>query len=274
MNNLKLFLGLFILLGIFACGTDSPTDANTKTTELTKEQLTGTYSFGSENGEDAGGTLAVQVLENKDIKFELTLHSGEPNNHIGTASGTIPIKGNLATWYTSEYSDNGCIISFTFNENEVIINQEKGAGMDCGLGASITAIGVLQKIKEVAEFPYEDEINAALKEVSTNIGGDYETAEPSDYKNKLSVEKLTANKIKIKYQLSIHTKEPTIIEAEIPLNDNVALYQNEEDCSISFIFKANKQIEVKMEAGNNQSCPIAKPHQVDGILTKVKDNTH
>lgn len=163
---------------LVSCGGDAPTDqepltnvSDSTATDTTKapteaatprnfsaDQLTGMYLFKNPEYPDGNATLAVQVLENGRLKFELTIVNGAPNHHSGTATGKLELDGNSAVYTSSEFAmgDNPpCKISFLFIDNMVEIEQAKGTDMSCGFGQGVVARGIYTKINDTPVFELE-----------------------------------------------------------------------------------------------------------------------
>lgn len=164
---------LFFAFFVVACGndststeTDNTTDSTTDTTETTSVDnssspsttmtgnVTGTYLWGDQEGEGGGGYLAIEKQDDGSLKFELDITNGAPNYHTGTATGTMPLDGNVATFETTEF-DGDCKITFTFNDNSVEIKQVSGNDFECGFGQGVVAQGTYTKDKDEAIFKYE-----------------------------------------------------------------------------------------------------------------------
>ncbi|MGH1336753.1 MAG: hypothetical protein ACRBFS_11560 [Aureispira sp.] len=134
--------------------TNDPANARNSSTDA----LSGTYIFKDQSSPEAGGTLAIQLLENGRLKFELDLINGPPNHHTGTATGEMELEGNSAVFTTSEYAMEGqqpCAISFLFIDNKVEIQQEEGSDMSCGFGQGVVARGIYTKNSDQPVFNYE-----------------------------------------------------------------------------------------------------------------------
>lgn len=122
------------------------------------EDVSGTYIMGDQEGTEGGGYLAIQQLDDNQLKFELDLNNGAPNYHSGTAYGTITRDGNVAVYTTSEYAMGGesCAISFVFEPDQVGVEQKQGSDMACGFGQGVIANGTFKKTSEEAIFRHEE----------------------------------------------------------------------------------------------------------------------
>lgn len=162
---------LFLTFFVVACGNDSTsTETDTNTTTDTTEttavdnssspstytagDVTGTYLWGDQEGEGGGGYLAIEQQDDGSLKFELDITNGAPNYHTGTATGTMPLDGNIATFSTTEF-DGDCQITFTFNGTNVDVKQVSGNDFECGFGQGVVAQGTYTKDKDEAIFKYE-----------------------------------------------------------------------------------------------------------------------
>lgn len=171
---MKLFLFLVVVTFLGACSnpahpaqndhnnhqTDSSqtTDSTQLETSLpsTSTTITGTYTFGDQEGTQGGGYLAIEQLEDNQLKFELDLNNGAPSYHSGSMTGTMTLENNVAVFTTSEYSEEDpCKITFTFANNTITIEQEKGSEFSCGFGQGVVARGVYNKQQDQAVFKYE-----------------------------------------------------------------------------------------------------------------------
>ena len=167
-------LGLLLILALAACDDPKPQppaagdpapDSTTAAAPAPPEVLpmpdnvTGTYVFGDQEGTEGGGYLVVKQLEGDQIKFELDLNRGAPNFNSGTATGTLDLKGNRAEFTTTEYDMSGktCLISFVFQGDEVVVDQEQGSDMACGFGHAVYAHGTYKKINDQPTFRYKEE---------------------------------------------------------------------------------------------------------------------
>lgn len=164
-----------LVLFLFSCnsGTTTGNTSAVDSTETRAESLsptatpsfTGTYIDGNSEiirkladggqTEGAGGYLALEQSGPDSLKFELNLFKGAPNYHSGTAEGMLSLKDNVATFFSTEYGDNGCKITFTFNGDEIVVEQVEGSDIECGFGQGVVAFGTYKKDDDKAVFLYE-----------------------------------------------------------------------------------------------------------------------
>lgn len=170
------FLGLTTCL-LVACGSSSTETTITTTnnpdssatvevdssalkrmvTEPLSENITGTYTFGDQEGAEGGAYLAIKEQEDDSLKFELDINVGAPNYNSGTATGVMKLENNVAIFKTTEYSEEEpCSITFTFNsDNSILIEQDAGSSFSCGFGNNVFADGLYTKQKDSVIFKYE-----------------------------------------------------------------------------------------------------------------------
>lgn len=137
---------------------DAPTEAATAR-HFSAENLTGMYVFKDPEEPDGNATLALKLLDNDRVKFELTIVNGAPNHHSGTAIGELELDGNSAVYTTSEFvmgDEPPCSISFLFIDNMVEIEQEAGTDMSCGFGQGVMARGIYTKTDDTPVFVLSD----------------------------------------------------------------------------------------------------------------------
>ena len=97
-------------------------------------------------------SLEITKSANDSIEFNLSASSG---GNTGELEGVARISNNIAKYYMIEGEDT-CIITFEFNNSEIIVRQEKG---NCGAGLGVTYDGNYSKFnKEDKEIP-EDTTN-------------------------------------------------------------------------------------------------------------------
>lgn len=102
------------------------------------KNVTGTYEVTYKRG--AGGVLKVLQKSAGEIEFEIEFNRGAPSYNSGVAGGTIPFKNGMAVFKTTEYSEEGCEITFTFQANKVVVRQS-GADFACGFGHGVICDG-------------------------------------------------------------------------------------------------------------------------------------
>ncbi|MEW6127785.1 MAG: hypothetical protein AB1757_12175 [Acidobacteriota bacterium] len=102
------------------------------------KNVTGTYEVTYKRG--AGGLLKVLQKSADEIEFEIEFNRGAPSYNSGVAGGTILVKNGVAVFKTTEYSEEGCEITFTFQANKVIVRQS-GADFACGFGHGVICDG-------------------------------------------------------------------------------------------------------------------------------------
>jgi hypothetical protein len=139
-------------------GTNAPTEAATPR-NFSADQLTGMYVFKDPEEPEGSATLALELLDNGRLKFELNIVNGAPNFHSGTATGKLELNGNSAVYTTSEFAmgdEPPCSISFLFIDNMVEIEQEAGSDMSCGFGQGVMARGIYTKTDDTPIFQFDE----------------------------------------------------------------------------------------------------------------------
>ncbi len=168
------FFALFAALFMFSCtsnsnGTDNTDNSDsTDTTPIdnsvqptTTEGVTGTYTFGNPDDESSSGYLALELLEDDSVKFELNLRGAAPNYPTGTATGKMANAEGMLTFVTTEYNDlategdDECKITFTFQGKNVVVEQVNGSEFVCGFGKGVFANGTYKKVNDEAVFKYK-----------------------------------------------------------------------------------------------------------------------
>ena len=123
------------------------------------EDVSGTYIYGDQESSEGGGYLAIKQLEDGRLKFELDLSNGAPSYHSGTITGTMELDGNTAVFTTREFvmqeGQVPCAISFLFQGDQIIVDQEQGSDMSCGFGQGVIADGTFDKQNSSPIFRYE-----------------------------------------------------------------------------------------------------------------------
>lgn len=160
MNLLSTLFVLFVFLFCNSC-SNSSTDTTTSSSDSTNTtienkaplNITGTYVWLDQQESGGGGYLAVQQQGKDSLKFELDINNGPPNYPSGSATGVIAIQNNVAIFATNEFGGD-CKITFTFQENQLMIEQ-LGGDVYCGFGNGVIANGIYKKDKAEAIFQYE-----------------------------------------------------------------------------------------------------------------------
>jgi len=141
--------------------TDSTKIDSVATPIVTTTNPTGSYTNGNQDGEEGGGYLAIEVLDDDSLKFELDINGGAPNYPSGTITGKMAIADDVATFVMSEFDDieteeaDECKITFTFSGKEVIVKQVSGTEFVCGFGKGVYANGTYTKQSDEGIFKYE-----------------------------------------------------------------------------------------------------------------------
>jgi hypothetical protein len=141
--------------------TDSTQVDSVEIPIVTTTNATGSYSAGSQDGEEGGGYLAIKILDDDSLEFELDLNGGAPNYPTGTITGKMAMADNIATFVMSDFDDtetegaDECKITFTFSGKEVIVKQVTGTEFICGLGTGVYPNGTYTKQSDEAIFKYE-----------------------------------------------------------------------------------------------------------------------
>lgn len=251
------FFLLLLLVVISSCNTDTPVDPDTTLTEqpeITSQNWVGMYQYGNLETQEGGGTLAIAQNEEGQLKFELNTKANAPNSPSGRIAGIVKNEGGKAAWATTEFKDE-CRLTFLLQEGKIIVNQEQGTSFDCGMAVGTTASGEYAKVSDTPTFMYEQDRAAGLADVLKNIEGRYQSQEGSKSVQVLEVKKLEDNKIKIRSTMNTSGEEFLVLEKELELEGNKAVYQADKkgkSCVVSFTFLANGNVDIKQE--NSEGC--------------------
>lgn len=257
MKKITHFLFLAVFAVYFAaCSNGTIENPETETpTIVTADDWEGTYGYGNREGTEGGGFLAMAKNEAGDLKFELEIQEGDPNRHSGRATGVAKLTedNKKAVWMTKEFGQ-PCKLTFTLlaKEGTVAVNQEQGTDFDCGFGAGVSASEEFQKKSDTPTFPFEKEMASAMNNISENVAGVYRSGDNVKTPQTLTVEKLADNKIKVKSTIYTEGKEFEVMEEELNLEGNKAVYQaqkGDKTCRVTFSFLANGKVDIRQEVG-------------------------
>lgn len=250
-----LFLAVFAVYFI-ACSNGTIENPDTEpSTNAVADDWEGTYEYGNRAEAEGGGFLAIAKNEEGNLKFELEIQEGDPDRHSGRATGIAQLatNGTSAVWTTTEFGE-PCKLTFTLlaKEGSIAVNQEEGTDFDCGFGAGVSASEQFKKTSDTPTFPFEREMESAMNNISENIAGVYRSDDNVKTPQTLTVEKLTNNKIKVKSTIYTEGKEFDVMEGELDLDGNKAVYQSqkgEKNCRVTFSFLANGKVDIRQESG-------------------------
>ncbi len=252
-------------------------DINGTNAGETQDFITGTYTFGSQDGEGSNGYLALQALQDGTLKFELDLNMGAPRYHSGTATGIAKMEGNKAVWRTTEFAEE-CVLVFTMGENTITVRQEQGTDIDCGFGAGVMADGVFNKTSNEPVFKYEDELNATME---GRIIGTYAIVKNENGKDvvyQLEAKQTKDDEIALRYTIDYNGELGYKLNPVVPFQNNNAGYRDQDvksgiDCKIKFAFSADgNEVVIKQGSPQNEGCQLNKKGEsINATLPKVKN---
>jgi hypothetical protein len=105
--------------------------------------LTGTWTWGGEDAEEAGGTLVV-IDDAEGTRFQLQLSRGAPSYNMGFLEGRLTVKDGRATFAHVE-AGMPCEIAFTFTRGSAVL-ERIGDDSGCLFGFQVHADGTYRRI--------------------------------------------------------------------------------------------------------------------------------
>lgn len=115
-----------------ACSPKSdPNEANKKVAGLQAQDVTGTWSWSSDN--ESGGYLATIQTKSK-VRFQLEIMRGAPSYNSGFIEGEFDLTGNSGVFQSTEFGS--CEIKFDFQKTKVALTQPPEK-TDCGFGYGV-----------------------------------------------------------------------------------------------------------------------------------------
>lgn len=142
MKKLYFLSAVFGLLFAFFV-VDSP--AQTARKSVSAKEATGTFRM-KFTGEYEGTANEIRLLPlgkgKIKVAFDLVypyIVSGELTANMGTAAGVAEIKGDVATYESTEFGE--CRITIKFVKPGTIEVEQDGSPPDCGFGHNVTAAG-------------------------------------------------------------------------------------------------------------------------------------
>ena len=148
--KLRLIAGIVALsMGLFSMTTPPET-----------ARYAGTYSYFFEGGRF--GSVTVYPETDSTVLFYLDVNRGEPSYNMGMLYGRLVIHDGKGTYSRQfEYADVPCELSFTFTENQLVI-ESVNENDDCGFGFGVYADGTFGRTSSEAPAFFQDGEGTAI----------------------------------------------------------------------------------------------------------------
>lgn len=143
-------VSLFLIAAVFGCSDSDPrTETQADTTidsaeplhsadrrdSLSTRKFAGLYTYGANAEKEAVGTLFIYPETDSTVIFHLEIMKGPPSYNSGTATGSLLIAGDTATWSESAAAE--CKLRFRFTDSSAVI--ETIEDENCGFGGNVAA---------------------------------------------------------------------------------------------------------------------------------------